>query len=114
MDLGQQDGLTDRERFEFEGRHVYDGYFAIAGSIIRQAILDFKFLRFHPEQAGHISRAERRMLYHDAKEFLFTDRLEKFLENLGIQEIVQVDDIREEALSDTMGGLIKRGREVGW
>ena len=67
------------------------GYYSLVGHIIRQAILDYRCSRFDVD----IQTKKRRKIFVSAKNFLFTDRLEKFIHNLNLGYILDPKRIRE-------------------
>lgn len=80
-----------------------DGYYALAGAIIRQAIIDYKIMRFISNGQSNMTKNTRKGLYLDAKEFLFTDRCEQFLNGLGLSHFVSIDAVRKEAQQSPTG-----------
>lgn len=83
---------------------VDEPYLKLAGAVIRQAIFDYKTLRFN--KTADLSPLGRRAAWEDSKGFLFTNRLEKYLEFMGIDEMTRTSEIRKEAMKP-MGPAIK-------
>lgn len=76
------------------------GYLTLATAILLQAIEDFRhptdtFLR---SRRTNFSKKSRKKNKKDAKDFLFTDRLSKFLDYFSIQDQISEDVIRMKAL----------------
>lgn len=69
-------------------------YADICGAVIKQAIIDYRKLRF---KSDGLNLAQRKSAWNDAHEFLFTDRLEKYLKAHGLSELVSVSLIRRMA-----------------
>ena len=72
-------------------------YYELCGYVIKQAISDYKHLRFESNKNSGVQKAERKRIWKDAKNFLFTERLQQYLVCFGIQNIVSVEAIRREA-----------------
>lgn len=62
-------------------------YFMLIGSVIRQALIDY----WNPQRYSNPDKNA----YYDAKEFLFTKRLDKFLEKYHIDSFVNAAFIRK-------------------
>ena len=66
-----------------------DTYIHLVGAVIRHAISDYK---------SRYLKKNRPRIWLDAKEFLFKDqRLEKFLENFGLQDTINLASLRRKA-----------------
>lgn len=61
----------------------------LIGTIIRQAIVDYR--------KYENSTTNNRLLYDDAKNFLFTDQLDDFLDYYMVLDKINPDYIREQA-----------------
>lgn len=68
-------------------------YHDLAAAVIVQAIVDYQSARFSRVKNGaHKNRMKH--TYLDAKDFLFTNRLETFLEEFYLDEIVKPERVR--------------------
>ena len=71
------------------------GYYSLAGAVVRTAIDDYKNLRFRSTKDSGLQKFARKMCFEDAKDFLFSDRLEDYLIKFGLENIVNADKIRK-------------------
>lgn len=78
---------------------MVEAYYKLCGAVIAQAISDYKSAKNSSNDDALADDTGNRInIWLDAKDFLFTDRLEDYLEQHGIDSIVSPESIRKEAL----------------
>lgn len=91
-----------RERGLDEGA-IDSAYMELCGAILNMALSDYKDIRFGSKKTNGYTVKERKTIYYDAKEFIFSHRLDIFIESCGIGGIVRADKIRRAALEGFKG-----------
>ena len=66
----------------------------LIGAVIRQALED---LQYKGTRSNPYNNKIKEIIKEDAKDFMFSDRLERFLRKFQLNEIIEVDCIRKEA-----------------
>lgn len=95
-----------RIKKEVDEQDVIRGYYDLAGAVVKQAINDYKSLLTKKTTSSWVKK-DNIIGYRDAREFLFSKRrctdkccdgrLEHYLKQMGVENIVKTRMIKKEA-----------------
>lgn len=84
-----------KNRLSSSDYQVAGSYFSFVGAIIRQAILDYINPSLNSGKLSAEEQCDEEYWNKDARDFLFTNRLEDCLQKFGMVDYVTVDKIRD-------------------